>query len=252
MRKILVLAVVLVVSAVLLSPAAAITALGPGYYQNTDSALVYTGTWTTGTANSGSYGGSFGSTTSTSAIVAVYTLPTVGAFGLFYAMNSFGGSFMVEVNDSLLYGPYNSYQPAPVLNQYLQISLPAGTNKVELYSVSNSFYYHAVQLLATNPTSVVNVTAVVSFPTHTPTPTYTPTPSPTPTLTPTAGPSPTATPTITRTPNFVVRATVEVDGNSQDTAIVFQVTAGDVAIVVLLALVLGALIVGLVLQARRS
>lgn len=231
-----------------LSPqVSAVTALGPGYYQNTDSSLVYTGTWTTGTANSGSYGGSFASTASTAAIVTVYTLPTVNSFGLFYAMNSFGGSFQITVNGSSTYGPYNSYQPAPVLNQYVQIALPAGTNKVEIYSVSNSFYYHAIQLLAVSPTAAaINLTAVVAFPTHTPTPTNTPTRTPTP------GPSPTPTATPTRTPDFVSRSSVETTDGEQDVGVVFQISAGEVGIIALVGVLVGLNVITMFMAIRRE
>lgn len=230
----------LVLFALAYSSASAVTALGPGYYQNTDSSLVYTGTWTTGTSNSGSYGGSFASTTSTSARVEFYTLPTVNAFGLYYAMNSFSGTFQIVINDLIAYGPYNSYNGVPLLNQYLQISLPAGTNKVAISSASNSFYYHAVQLLA------LPATVVVSLPTHTPTPTATPT------LTPTAGPSPTPTATPTATPNFLARSVIETEDGQQDVGVLFQMSAGDVGIVLAIAVLIGLQVVTMFMMIRRE
>lgn len=224
--------VILLVTAFLfllsLNPVSAITALGPGYYQNTDASLVYTGTWTTGTASTPSYGGSFAVTSSLAARVTIYTLPTVSSFGVYYAMNSLSGSFNIDLN-GVTVASVITYSPTNILNQYVQIALPAGTNKIEMYSASSSFYYHAVQLLAASA-STVNVTAVLSLPTHTPTPTATPT------LTPTAGPSPTPTRTPAPTPNS---STTYYSDSGEDVVIVREVRPADAAIVALLVLLVG-------------
>lgn len=85
--------------------------------------------------------------------------------------------------------------------------------------------------------------------TLTPTPSETPTPTPTPTETPIFTETP--TPTITPTANYVVRATVEAGGVSQDVAIVYQVDAGQVMIAFLLALIFGVQAVALVRGLRQ-
>ncbi len=95
--------------------------------------------------------------------------------------------------------------------------------------------------------------APTATPTSTPTPTATFTPSPTATSTPTPGPSPTLTPSITPTANYVVRSTVVYgDDQTQDVALVYQITAGDVAITLMLAAIFAALLLMMFLQIRRS
>ncbi|MCA0453411.1 MAG: hypothetical protein LCI00_05510 [Chloroflexi bacterium] len=228
-----------------LSSVSAVTGLGPGYYQNTDSALVHTGTWTIGTSNAASYGGSFASTNSLSAVLTIYTLPTAGSFGLIYAMNNLSGAFMIEINDAGLYGPFNSFSTSVRLNQYVQVPLPSGANKVEVYSVSSSFFYHAVQLLAAVPEPVVNITAAFSLPTHTPTPTNTPT------LTPTAGPSPTRTATPSPTPNFVMRSTAVVAGQSYDVGLRLEADLADYVQIAFQIVIVGLLMSFLFIYVRR-
>lgn len=89
------------------------------------------------------------------------------------------------------------------------------------------------------------ITVIIVWPTHTETPTPTDTPVPT------EGPSPTPTPTVTNTPDFVYEATVEVDGIGQDVAFVYQMNAGDFAIVLFLAFIVGLQVVYLILKVKR-
>lgn len=88
-------------------------------------------------------------------------------------------------------------------------------------------------------------------PTNTPTPTETPTPTPTPTNTPVSSPTP--TPTVTATANYIMRSTVVYgDGQTQDVAIVYEITAGDVGIIVVGAAIFSVLAIMTFLNIRRS
>lgn len=109
-----------------------------------------------------------------------------------------------------------------------------------------SFVLHFVIWSGTDPMvlaspSEIELTVVVNFPTHTPTPTLTPSATFTP------GPSPTATATVTPTPNFISYSTY----SGQDAALVYQLTAGDVTIILLLAGVLCALLVIIFMKYRE-
>lgn len=88
-------------------------------------------------------------------------------------------------------------------------------------------------------------------PTATPTVTPTPTETPTPTVTP--GASPTPTPTITPTANYIQRATVVYgDNQSQDVAIVYQITVGEIALAIIGASIFGVMVVRVFLEYRRQ
>ena len=88
-------------------------------------------------------------------------------------------------------------------------------------------------------------------PTATPTLTPTPTETPTPTVTP--GASPTPTPTVTPTANYIQRATVVYgDSQSQDVAIVYQITAGDIALSIIGAAIFGVMVIRVFLEYRRQ
>lgn len=111
------------------------------------------------------------------------------------------------------------------------------------YFVLNFYIWSGVVALpvASSP-SDIDLTVVVVFPTHTPTPTLTPS------MTPTAGPSPTATATVTPTPDFISYSTY----SGQDAALVYQLTAGDFAIILLLGAVLCALMVIIFMKHREG
>ena len=94
-------------------------------------------------------------------------------------------------------------------------------------------------------------------PTSTPpptfTPSYTPTLTPTATFTATPGPSPTPTATATNTPNYVMRSTVVYgEGQTQDVAIVYEISAGDIGIIVVGAGIFSVLVIMTFLNIRRS
>lgn len=249
MKRLLILLSVFFVLVLGLSPVSAITALGPGYYQNNNSALVYSGTWTTGSADSLSYGDSTANSSGT-ADVTVYTLPTVGKAAIYYSKNSSGGSMGIDINGVTLTNSINVNAPVGMgsRNNYYEFDLPAGTNRIRFYGVTGGpLYYQAIQLFAVNPTvAAMNVTAVVVFPTHTPTPTATPT------LTPTAGPSPTPTPTPTATPNFVARSVINTDAGAQDVGVVYQMSAGEVGIVVAVGVLIGLQVITMFMAIRRE
>lgn len=122
----------------------------------------------------------------------------------------------------------------------------AAFNQMQPSLVLNYVIWTGVTELNISPPEEISVTVVIAFPSHTPTPT------PTPTLTPTDGPSPTPTPTATNTPNFLYLATVEVEGTAQDVGVIYQVTAGEVMVSLLLSGVLIALVVLIGLQIIRG
>lgn len=122
----------------------------------------------------------------------------------------------------------------------------AAFNQMQPSLVLNYVIWTGVTELNISPPDEISVTVVIAFPSHTPTPT------PTPTLTPTDGPSPTPTPTATNTPNFLYLATVEAGGTSQDVGVIYQVTAGEVMVSLLLSGVLIALVVLIGLQIIRG
>lgn len=243
MKRLLILLSLLVLLTV--SQVSAVTPLGPGYYQYSNAALVYTGSWTNVTSDTASYGDSY-TYAGTSGRATLYTLPTVGRLGLYYVQAASGGSFEIAVNGAVA-AIGNSSAPSAIRNNYLEVTLPYGTNRIELYSVSGNFLFHAVQLITYTPTAAaVNVTAVMVFPTHTPTPTATPT------LTPTTGPSPTPTRTPTATPNFVARSVINTDAGAQDVGVVYQMSAGDVGIVVGIGVLIGLQVITMFMAIRRE
>lgn len=237
-------------------PAYAITALGVGYYQNNNAAVVYTGTWSTGASSSSSYGDSLAQSNDASGKATIYTQPTVGRVGIYYSTSALSQSFAIELNGTIIQ-TIVTYSASTTYNNYYEFSLPSGTNKVAVYPLLGGYIvYQGWQLLAASD-STVNITAVVYLPTNTPTPTLTPTntPTPTPTNTPGPSPTPTLTPTLTytpsATPNFVARSTVSAGGVNQDVALNYQVDAGQVMIVFLLALIFGIIAIGQVRELRR-
>lgn len=249
MKRLLITLLFAFVLALCLSPASAITALGPGYYQNNNAGLVYSGTWTTASADSLSYGDNFAFSSGV-ADVTIFTLPTVGTAGIYYSTNSASGSMGIDINGVTLTNSINLNAPPGlgVRNNYYQFSLPAGTNRIRFYGVTGGpLYYQAIQLIAVVPTSApVNVTAVMVFPTHTPTPSATPTP------TPTAGPSRTPTPTPSATPNYVARSVIDTDAGAQDVGVVYQMSAGDVGIIAVVGVLIGLQVITMFMAIRRE
>lgn len=146
----------------------------------------------------------------------------------------------------------NAFAPAPSTDASqtgITINSTGGGeafNQMQPSLVLNYVIWTGVTELNISPPEEISVTVVIAFPSHTPTPT------PTPTLTPTDGPSPTPTPTATNTPNFLYLATVEVEGTAQDVGVIYQVTAGEVMVSLLLSGVLIALVVLIGLQIIRG
>jgi hypothetical protein len=228
--------------------ALAVTGLGPGYYQHNNAAIAYTGSWTT-SADANAYGGTL-TYTSTGGTATFYTLSTVGTFGVFYVGQTVGGFVDVYIDGVLSY-TVNTYNSVLTYNMYAWFPLTAGPHKIILIGRGGWFDLIAIELLAPNP--VIAVTSVVVFPTHTPTPTYTPTVTPSPTLTNTPGPSPTPTATITATANYVLRSTVVYgEGEHQDVAVVYQISAGDILIGVALFILIALLIFEIIRREWRE
>lgn len=225
----------------------AVTALDVGYYQHSNAAIVYAGTWGGNTADANAYGGSFNFTTvQTTATMTFYTLPTVTRVGVYYVANFLSSDMGININD-VFYGSVNVHNSATVYNLYTEFPIPAGTNKITLFLYTpGRFYPIAIQLL--KPDNVV-VTAVVSLPTHTPTFTPSPTPTATPTLTSTPGPSPTPTPTRTPVPNAVG---VFYGEGGQDVVVNREVRPADVAIVGLLVLLVGLIMTQIIMRVLEN
>lgn len=228
-----------------LSRVLAVTALGVGYYEQTNANIVYTGTWNT-SSSSALLGGSATGTTSGAARASFYVLASVERMTVYYYGCTTCGAMTVTANGAPV-ASVNTYTNPDAVVQSFTVDLPTNAHYIELFTAIDTtrIWIDAIELHAASA-SDVNITAVVVFPTHTPTPTATPT------MTPTTGPSPTPTPTASATPNYVVHSTVEVDGDSQDVAIVYQATAGEVATVIGLLVLIGLTVVGGFLKARRG
>jgi hypothetical protein len=263
MRR-LVIFLTFVASWLVMGPSSAQSCLGPGTYEEHDLRISYFGTWTV-YQNSQAFGGSgrFANYVVSPFNRISFTACTDVASVVLYQVVSpaFTGPLQVTVNGNIREMFWSAVGiVTPQYSQRLVIPLtPGGTSVVEVMHVppkagtvtplATFISVEGLELRAANPTAGA---IVVNLPTHTPTPTATHTPTPTPTLTPTTGPSPTMTPTATRTPNYIFQATVSFDGNSRDVGLVYQITAGDVGIVLLLALVLVILLVSVVLSLRRQ
>lgn len=194
-------------------PASAQTPMCAGWYDNTSSAISYTGTWLTATSP-GWYGQTLHYGNATGASAQFYTCSSVGTVIVYYFRNTIYGYADIYIDGANI-GNIQMLADPPVYRAYTEIPLTAGAHVVEIRNPGGAYIsLDAVELIQRQAPSTV----VVVFPSHTPTftpsptATATPTPTLTPTLTPTAGPSPTATFTPSPTPREPVAVRLEGGG----------------------------------------
>lgn len=147
-------------------------------------------------------------------------------------------SFQLTVRDSagtLLFisantVPLGAY-PSSGGSQVYDLASPInGDLTLEYKSLAGNGFEEQIAYSHTGFCSIPTATPTLTA-TETPTPTPTNTPTPTPTATDTPVFTSTPTPTITPTANYVVRSTVVYgDGEYQDVAVVYQISAGEIII----------------------
>lgn len=226
------------------------TAFCSGYRENPSAEFDYSGTWSNATGYGfGWYGNNIHYSVQATARVAIYTCASAGTVILYYFRSSNYGTVDILL-DGAAYGIINQNATGNSGRNYIQIDLAYGNHTIELVNRVGGQWINidAAEVVA----RAVAPTVVLFLPTHTPTFTPSPTPTSTPTPTNTPGPSPTPTLTASPTANYLIRQTVVFGEESQDVGIVYQLNAGDVGIMLLLALALMVYLVQLVVNARRG